>query len=1142
MSMPTRNPPVDQDIRDESLNPLNSYVVTAPAGSGKTSLLTQRALTLLATVDEPESILCITFTRKAAGEMRDRILHALLAAEQTSQPQNENEAKTWRLAKKVLQRDIESNWQILRNPNRLRVTTIDGFCRSITNQLPLIAGVGLGMKNLELPEQAYQQAARDTLAWLEKPNSVYHSALGTLLSAVDYDTQRLENLFCQLLQKRDQWLSPVIKSRDSREMLEGYSEQLIKDQLQLCHKQLSPFADDIVRLARFSGETLAKEGSESPITKLSKLEHLPVPDINGLSAWRALIELLLTSNGKYRKRFDKSVGIPAGKTKSEKDAIAPIKRLAEDCIAACSSIMGLEDQLALVKLLPDFQFTEEAWQFLAQLTTVLPLLVGHLKTHFSQIDAVDFIEISQSAVTALATENINDVLLRLDNQIQHILVDEFQDTSQVQLDLLTHLTSGWQPGDGRTLFLVGDGMQSCYGFRGAEVGLFLEVKTLGLGDIKLKPLTLTTNFRSQNAIVKWVNTTFSDAFPQQDDIARGAVSFSPAEAFDQKESGEQQVFCHGFLLEEWDKEQRTIEADIIVDVVQATHKQYAGDSIAILVRSRNHLKAINNALQKAHLIPLATEIEPLAQRQAINDLLSLTRFLLRPVDEIAWFALLRAPWVALSPTELLAVANDMSANGYRNKPLLWLLNKTISDLSLTLTTQQRMSQLQSIFRTVWRDRRRKKLRIWIESIWAALAGPTTLLEASDLENVQAFWQLIDQFDRGNSIADWDGFLLAIEQLYAAPATGADPKLQVMTLHKSKGLEFDHVIIPALDKGARGDERALLLWQSRLSHSGKNLLLMAPIDSKQNATEPTLYRFLREEIKIKNRLESIRLLYVGCTRAIKQLHLTAAVEPDEKNASLKLPAANTLLASVWPMFSSQIMMATQRTIDNRSVFADSSINSWHKIRKTETKLLPVIKGNQELEKFRGSEFADENNIPDLPRSANLQARHFGTVLHQLLELIAIEGIEAWSRDRLENHRNLIQYWLRQLGSSDAARQSHDIIKSVEKLLKSPTALWLLNPMREGAISEYSLLDTRQNQSYILDRTFIDQGWRWIIDYKTSRPLPEETLNGFFERESEHYLTQLQTYATLMSQIQTLPIKTALYFPLLDELLLVDHQKD
>ena len=113
MTHKSRNPPPDQNVREACLDTHQSFVVTAPAGSGKTSLLTQRTLALLATVDQPEAVLCITFTRKAAAEMRQRILSALQRGKIADPPDSPNDVKTWNMAQAVLQHDQQQQWHLL---------------------------------------------------------------------------------------------------------------------------------------------------------------------------------------------------------------------------------------------------------------------------------------------------------------------------------------------------------------------------------------------------------------------------------------------------------------------------------------------------------------------------------------------------------------------------------------------------------------------------------------------------------------------------------------------------------------------------------------------------------------------------------------------------------------------------------------------------------------------------------------------------------------------------------------------------------------------------------------------------------------------------------------------------------------------
>ena len=161
--------------------------------------------------------------------------------------------------------------------------------------------------------------------------------------------------------------------------------------------------------------------------------------------------------------------------------------------------------------------------------SVLTLAVAELQLVFRERGRVDFAELSIRASDALGqVDQPEDLALALGASIRHFLVDEFQDTSYTQFELIKKLTNGWDPGDGRTLFLVGDPMQSIYRFRQADVSLFLKARREGIGAIQFEPLTLSVNFRSLPGIVEWVNRTFELILPASDDIDSGAVAYSQA--------------------------------------------------------------------------------------------------------------------------------------------------------------------------------------------------------------------------------------------------------------------------------------------------------------------------------------------------------------------------------------------------------------------------------------------------------------------------------------------------------------------------------------------------------------------------------------------------------------------------------------
>ena len=148
---------------------------------------------------------------------------------------------------------------------------------------------------------------------------------------------------------------------------------------------------------------------------------------------------------------------------------------------------ALRVALCEVKSLPPGRYDDDQWNVLEAIIKLAPLAIGELRLVFAQHGKADFIEMAQGALRALEGEDgPTDLLLVLDYRIRHILVDEFQDTSFTQFELLKLLTSGWEPGDGRTLFVVGDPMQSIYRFREAEVGLFLRAWHEGIGSVSAR--------------------------------------------------------------------------------------------------------------------------------------------------------------------------------------------------------------------------------------------------------------------------------------------------------------------------------------------------------------------------------------------------------------------------------------------------------------------------------------------------------------------------------------------------------------------------------------------------------------------------------------------------------------------------------
>src|SRR6202451_4095338 len=187
--------------------------------------------------------------------------------------------------------------------------------------------------------------------------------------------------------------------------------------------------------------------------------------------------------------------------------------------------------LAQIRVLPAPAYSDEQWARVREVAQVLVLAAAQLDQVFREQGAADFPAVSLAALRALGPADApTDLALRLDYRLQHILVDEFQDTSSAQLELVRLLTGGWQQGDGRSVFCVGDPMQSIYGFRQAEVRAFLELAEEGIGELRFEVQRLRDNFRSAAAVVDWINACFSRILPRVDDRDRGAIAFRPSVA------------------------------------------------------------------------------------------------------------------------------------------------------------------------------------------------------------------------------------------------------------------------------------------------------------------------------------------------------------------------------------------------------------------------------------------------------------------------------------------------------------------------------------------------------------------------------------------------------------------------------------
>ena len=1054
MSTTDRTLPPDHRERERALDPATSFIVQAPAGSGKTELLIQRFLALLARVDRPEEIAAITFTIKAAAEMRARVLQALRRARTDSRPDSSHEARTWNLARAALERNDACGWKLEESAERLRVQTIDALCASLTRQMPVLSHFGAQPESIEDATALYGEAARSLLDRLEEGSDV-STRVERLLTHLDNNAGLAERLIADMLMRRDHWIRTLARA-DNRPAMEAALDEARE-----------------AAIARVKAEWPAEQ-------KLPRLPDVP--------SWIAFAKRMVTT----------------GKTWRSNDGLA-------------QAVSGNERlRVALIALhdLPAQTYSDAQWETLEAIVRLAPLAVAELQWVFAQRRQCDFVEVAQGALRALGdADSPTDVMLALDYRIRHVLVDEFQDTSYTQYELLEKLTSGWVDGDGRTLFLVGDPMQSIYRFREAEVGLFLQARQEGIGSVHPETLTLSANFRSREGIVDWVNRTFERLMPQEEDIRSGAVKYTRSQPVHGREA--EAVRVHAFYEGDAAGEAARVASVVRDALAMPPLEDGRKPSVAILARSRSHLVEIIRRLREENLKYRAIEIEPLGHRPVVLDLLALARAISHGGDRTAWIAVMRAPWCGLMLADLEAVAADPETR------TVW---EAMNDAALALSADgaRRLAHTRDVLGRALAGRFRSSLRTTVEGAWIALGGPACVENATDLEDAEIFLDHLEAWEDCGGIRDLKAFEESLGRLFALPDLAAPETLQVMTIHKAKGLEFDTVIVPGLGLGTGRDDNKLFMWMETPSRS----LLLAPINPA-GGEEDDIYKFIRRLDKEKGEHEIARLLYVAATRARRRLHLMGDVKLDPKNGAPKNPTKGTLLHALWPIVAGEFAQPPQpraRPETGPAVPVGKQGELWR-----------IVAGSLRIEAPAPVAWLQP---PERSRDAAIEfswvgdtARRVGSVVHRWLQRIAQDEAKGWTRKRIEGERESVRRELAARGVIDVELEGacDRVIKAVSACLDDKRGKWLLGPQR-NARNEYRLstIVGRATRMLVIDRMFDDDvGDAWIVDYKTSSHEGADVAD-FLAREQQRYREQLEEYVVAIGNPKA---RRGLYFPLL-----------
>ncbi|MDH3977023.1 MAG: UvrD-helicase domain-containing protein [Gammaproteobacteria bacterium] len=1120
--MTSSQQPVDANVRERALDPQTSFLIQAPAGSGKTELLIQRYLRLLSIIDEPEEILAITFTRKASAEMRNRIEDALHRATHGLEPGPDKPHLQigYQLAREVVTRDQARGWGLAEYPARLRIGTIDAINTRLSRSAPLSAGLTSGNALRDDSTALYREAARRVMAMGDEENAI-GLAIRALLLHLENRTEQLENLLQEMLGSRDQWMrhlgsGHIEDETEFRIWLEDKLEELVNNLM----AEAADALPEKLSTSMLQVLTDAAEGSDkdSPLASWAYQSQLPPLTVANLDLWQSAAALFLTQAGSWRKTVNVKNGFPPERKEQKQNAL--------EFLITLKDYPAFEAALSRVQGLPKPSYSDDQWQVLLALIKILPTTVASLKQLFAERGETDYTEIAHEALGALGVDDdVSELTLALDYQIKHILLDEFQDTSRSQYELVKKLTSGWQSEPEKTAFLVGDPMQSIYRFREAEVGLFLETQEKGLGDLELEFLQLETNFRSDGQVINWFNEVFAQVMPAHADAASGAVPFVPSQSWhDGKASSG--VYWH--VVAKGDKAE---EAQLICDLVLEALEESTEQTIGILVRSRAHAGETAQALRAAGIGFVATDLENLDDQSFIQDLLALTRAISHPSDRIAWLACLRAPWCGLTLNDL----HELAAKDHKSS--IWsLINQQDAVSRLSSDGQQRLQVFRHVLQRALARRGSGKLRDLVFGAWLQLGGSALLPMPGDIELVEKYLGIVESLEQGGDCIDGAELLKKVssESVTRSERQGV---VEIMTIHKAKGLEFDTVILPGLGYKTRVSGQPLLLFYELAQAVDDPALIVAPIKPSKDKKADNLYQLLWDFERDQDLYEQSRLLYVAATRSRKKLHLFATLKLDAEG-EVSAPENSTLLARLWPAVRDQLEPLAKKRLVPSEQEPDAVVDAaqWFSVPAERLAYLPEpgFKDSDELlEQAAEVEF----------EWASQWAKHVGSVVHRWLQDMSEQGITDASSEWVDSQRAAFRRLLRQLGvERQMLAQAEDrVAKALKNTLNDETGKWILSAehVEHAAELPVTFAGPTGYERLIIDRTFVCQeGIRWIIDYKLSIHEGSD-IESFLRSEEERYRPQLNRYREAMRHMDSREVRTALYFPLMQKLHIVDY---
>lgn len=1103
-------------------NPQINATVMASAGTGKTYLLVNRLVRLLLAGARPDAILAITFTRKAAAEMQVRLSERLLdlasaddskLAKLLQELHEPEDPATMAKARQLYE-------SLLQSRQTVRTTTFHAFCQEMLLRFPLEADVPPGFELLESSSEKLQAAYDAMLAEAStQPDGELAAALEYLL---DYcgSIDGLQRALDSFISHRGDWWAYTEQTDEPV----AYALDNLQSRLDI-DPNANPletfFADPLINeLAEFA-ELLQKHPNKGNNEALDALATARNTELNYSERFEACRQAFLTQKNTPRAR-------KASKAQSKSMGAEGEVRFLEIHDQFSRTILKVHDQ----------QLAVAAWHANRAWYIAGTALLGHFQQLKQEQRNLDFTDLEWRAYRLLNHgDNALWVQYKLDQRIDHLLVDEFQDTNPTQWRLLLPLLqemAASQSERQRSVFLVGDAKQSIYRFRRAEPRLFQAAHDWMEEQLGAEAHPLHISWRSAPAIMTCVNNVFDENGPlhgqlrnytrhetHHDDLW-GQVTIMPLIA-DTSPSGDEDSLDVTPALRNPLQQPRTIDsndsylcegqqiATTIKQLVDSGQVIGRGESarkirygdVMILLRKRTHSGDYEQALRDAGIPYLGAERGTLLQSLEVRDMVALLEVLITPYNNLSLATILRSPLFDCSDKDLIRIANFDKGGWYQR----------LQALASSLELQHPIAAAAKLLEQ-WRQLAGQVPihdlldRIFSEGNVLARyqsAFPAHLATRARA-NLLRFLELALEIDSGR-YPSLGHFLARLSEMRdnsdeapdEASVSESSDRVRILTIHASKGLEAPVVFLADSAQGSSADKayRTLLHWPPEAARPESFML----IGKKEQHPESVCLQ-LDSELEEQER-ESANLLYVALTRARQAIYVSGVKPKRGDNTG-------------WYGVLRRSMDPQAETSPDEACILESGIPESLPHGQPPAEQAEAITVDPHLSKPLNMSINEVEIAPSYQNAA-IQSTSYtgdedgklrGIVIHRLLQEMTQQDEAHWKEHVIDV--------LSEFNLNPDSAEALEWYRECRELLQD-TRLAEIFEAKDGieAINEVPLIYRHDNKTVngIIDRLILRTDEIWIVDYKTHR---HANRNNVAEL-TRHYRQQIDYYATGIKQL-------------------------